>query len=156
MLIKAFSSVFAIRKKKLACKERKAGMISHFQEIYPSFQYHNRICKRKHRDIVIELSVPCIETNKGNILPKEEKETEFWWILTKNFPKANDEEKSERWKMAEIFQEWLVGLWLFTVYFSYWPVIQADFSRQELRRNQLFWVVQLNRENWRDFAVSKL
>ena len=58
-----------------------------------------------------------------NILPKEEKEAEFWWILTKNFPKANDEEKSERWKMAEIFQEWLVGLWLFTVYFSYWSVI---------------------------------
>ena len=73
MLIKAFSSVFAIRKRKFACKERKAGMISHFQEIYPSFQYYNCICKRKHRDIVIELSVWCIETNKGNILSKEEK-----------------------------------------------------------------------------------
>ena len=91
-----------------------------------------------------------------NILPKEEKEAQFWWIYTEDFTKANEEEKSESWKVAEIFQEWLVGLWLFSVYFSYWFIIQADFSRQELGRDQLFRVVQLNRENWRDFTVSKL
>ena len=70
MLIKDFSGVFALKKRKIACKRRKAGMISHFLEIYPSIQYHNRICKQKYTGIV---SVACLEPNKGRFLSNEKK-----------------------------------------------------------------------------------